>query len=263
MRRYYLRHALAMSFYSPALYRDAARNWRGFGLTYLAGVLFLGWLRTWIKMHVDITTYLDEAVPEIVKQVPPVRIAGGEALVDGPQPCVIHEPRSGQIIAVLDTTGQALPKEADTAPMVLTKTSLTVHRADNNETRVYELKQFDGLSLDQPSLGHWAGLFRKWYGWVLYPTIFVFVMVFRLIQVAFYAVVAAGLAKILQVQMSLGAFTRLAALAITPVLVLGTILEWAGAPLGWPGGFLLEMMYLLLAVHWNREPFQLNGAQGS
>lgn len=253
MRRYFLRHALALSFYAPALYRDAGRNWRGIGLAYLAGVLLLCWLPTWLQMHVEITTYLDEVVPEILRQVPAIRITGGEAFVEGPQPCEIREPRSGKLIAVLDTTGQTPELDAAGPPILLTRTKLIFRQPERSETRVQELKDFEGLHLDRTRLGHWAGLVRKWYAWLLYPAILGVALGLRLVQVAWYAGVGLLVCRSLRVRLGFAALMRVAAVAITPTLLLGTALDWAGAPLPWLFGFLLEMMYLVLGIQWNRQ----------
>jgi uncharacterized protein DUF1189 len=252
MRRYFLRHALAMSFYSPDLYRDVGRNWTGIGLTYLLGVLLLCWLPSWIKMHVDVGTFFDEVYPAIVQQVPPIQFANGEAVVEGPQPCLIREPKSGQLIAFIDTTGAVPSLEAVSAPVLLTKTQLILHREDHSETR-YELKTFDGTHIDRDLLYRWGKLFSSWYALFLYPAILGFSLAYHMIQVLTYAGFGFGASRLLGVRLGFGALMRLSAVAITPSLILGTVLEWAGLSLGWAPGFFLEMAYMLLAIRSNRD----------
>ena len=93
MNRYGRLQALTLSFYSRALYRDVAQNWKGAGLLYLWNVLALSWMACAFATHSR-----SDALDRIIDQVPPIRIEHGVAFVDAQQPfkAAVHYPSSFQ-----------------------------------------------------------------------------------------------------------------------------------------------------------------------
>ncbi len=51
MKRFGLFHPIWMSFYSRALYRDVAQNWKGTGFLYLLFLLALSWIHPIVQLH--------------------------------------------------------------------------------------------------------------------------------------------------------------------------------------------------------------------
>ena len=64
MKQFGLLRAIWLSFYSPELYRDVARNWRGFGLLYLTVLLALSWLPTPVQWFSGLRDFATTEAPQ-------------------------------------------------------------------------------------------------------------------------------------------------------------------------------------------------------
>ncbi|HEV8375196.1 MAG TPA: DUF1189 family protein, partial [Candidatus Polarisedimenticolia bacterium] len=94
MKQYGIFHPLALSFFSRSLYRDVAENWRGTGFLYLLLLLALCWIPPIVKFHRMTSGVLLTLGPAVLEQVPTVRIRGGEASIQEPQPYSVTVPGS-------------------------------------------------------------------------------------------------------------------------------------------------------------------------
>src|SRR6185503_9036577 len=128
MKRYSIFHPLVLSFFSKSLYRDVGKNWRGTGLLYLLIILAILWIPTIIKGQLATSAWVTGDSKEITKQIPPITITKGQVSTDVPMPHVIKDPKTGEDIAIIDTTGTYKDLDNSDAKLLLTKSKLIVKR---------------------------------------------------------------------------------------------------------------------------------------
>jgi hypothetical protein len=101
----------------------------------------------------------------------------------------------------------------------------------------------------------WLVTGKTWFAPIAYLVLLIGSFVFRAIQVLIYALIGLLFANLLQASISYKTLMRLAAVAITPVLVLDLILEFLPIhiPLWWFLGIVVGLGYLFFAVKSNTE----------
>src|SRR6185369_1156164 len=254
MKRYSIFHPLVLSFFSKDLYRDVGKNWRGTGLLYLFLVLALFWIPTVIKGHLGFTRWIDKDAKALTQQIPPITIINGHASTNVPLPYFIKDPKTGESLALIDTRDNSEAGNTS-VPLVLTETKLITNKSAT-ETRIYDLSSVGNFSVDQTRVEGWLGTARQWFFPALYPLGVLFSFIFRGIQVLIYALIGLLFARMLNANLDYQTLMRLAAISITPVLVLNLLLEFV--PVHIPGwlllGIIIELGYLFFAVKVNAEP---------
>lgn len=254
-RRYGPFRALAMSFFSAALYRDAAAHWRALAFGYLALLLGIVWLTTVSVLHHRFGRWYANDGPAFVAQIPPLSVKDGELSAEVDQPYFFTDEATGEVLAVIDTTGTITTLEQAGARVLLTKTEAIV---ENNprEVRVYRFKSFGDFAVDRAVIQRWLGELAKWLGFILFPFALAGSYFYRVIQVLIYALIGLFVARILQVQLSYPAAVSVAILSITPSVLLSTAaqLTQTTIPFSWAFSFLMAMSYMFFGVYSNRSP---------
>jgi hypothetical protein len=254
MKRYSFFHAPFLSFFSKAFYRDVGQYWRGTGLAYLLIILALFWIPSIIKMQLGFGRFVDTDSKEMTEQIPAVTISHGKVSTDVPTPYFIRDPASGTPLAIIDLTDQKETlANAPTQIVVLTKSKLIMR--NERETRTFDLATVESFYLDRARVEGWLASARTWFVPVLYPLLLLFSFVFRTVQILIYALIGLLFAHLLHANLGYKTLMRLAALAITPVLVLDLILEFLPfhIPLWSLLGVGVALGYLFLAVKSNTE----------
>jgi hypothetical protein len=254
MKRYSVFHPLILSFFSKSLYRDVGKNWRGTGLLYLLFVLVLIWIPTMIKGYLGLARFTDKEATEITQQIPPITITNGHASTNVPLPHYIKIPKTGETLAIIDTRDNSEASNRS-VPIVLTETKVVTNRGAS-ETRIYDLSGVQSFFVDQTRVESWLSIARRWFFPVVYPLAVLFSFIFRAVQILIYALIGLLFARMLNANLDYKTLMRLAAISITPVLVLNLLFEFV--PVRIPGWFLLgiiiELAYLFFAVKVNSEP---------
>src|SRR5437762_1391096 len=106
-RRYSAFSALFLApLFSGELSRDIARRWRGIGFWFVVLQLLITWLVVLIVWQRGFNRFVQNDMPKISDQIPPVTIKDGVASSPVTQPYEIKDPESGKPFVVIDTTGQ-------------------------------------------------------------------------------------------------------------------------------------------------------------
>ena len=253
MKRYSFFHAFVLSFFSKWFYQDVGQQWRGTGLAFLLVALVLVWIPTTIKVHWGLSKFLATDAPKLTSQIPAITISNGKVSTDVPTPYFINEPDSGSPLIIIDTTGKYENLDNTTAKMLLTRTKIISR--DNFQTKVYDLSAVQSFYVDRARVEGWLSLGGRWFALVLYPLAVIFSFIFRGIQILIYALVGLLFTKLLNVNLSYQTLMRLAAVSLTPILVLDLFFEFVPLhiPLWWLLGVCIALGYLFLAVRWNTE----------
>lgn len=243
-------NTLYLSFYSKPLYRHVAREWEGFPFSYLLLLALIAIVPTTFLTTAALSRYLDSDGAYIIEQIPTIQITQGKVSIDAPQPYFIYSPEN-EVVAVLDTTGKHTSL-ADTPAFVLLTDHMLLMRENEYKTESHDLSPVDGFSMDRAKAQAWADRFGSWFMVALFPFLLGMMYLFRMVQVLVYAGMASVIARIVKVRLHFDAMLRIAAVAMTPPLILGIILGSFG------GGFsgltiLITLGYLYFALRANTE----------
>jgi hypothetical protein len=255
MRRFSILQPLYLSFYSGDLYRDVRRNWKGTGFLYLLLLLALTWMPVMARLHKEMSEEIRREAPKFVEQVPQVTIVKGEVSIDRKVPYTIADPDTGTPLLVIDTSGRTSSLEQTNAPVLLTKNKLMYRQQQRSETRIYDLTAIDDLTVDQALVSRWVEEFRRYFAIVAYPFAVAGSFAYRVLQMLLYAAIGMLFVSRLKAQLDYLTMLRLASVAITPVVVLSTLVKLTGMqiPLAGLVSFAIAMGYLFFAVKANAD----------
>lgn len=254
MKRYSILHAFVFSFFSKSFYQDVGRNWRGTGLLYLFILLVIVWIPTMIKMQIGFSRFVDREAPSITQQIPLITIKNGEVSTDVETPYAIKD-QQGNPIAIIDLTSDYQNLDDTTASVLLTKTKVFMRNERRGETRSYDLSNVESFEIDRAGVEGWLQTARRLLVPVLFPIVLIVTFILRAIQILIYAAIGLLFARMLNTTLSYKTLMRLAAVALTPVLLLNLLLEFLpfSIPFWWLFGTVIGLAYLFLAVKSNAE----------
>ena len=254
MKKYSILNPLALSFYSKELYRDVGQEWRGTGFLYLFLLLALAWIPIAFKVHTGFVKWLNENAPAFLLQVPAVNIQNGRVYTDVPTPYVITS-NTGEPIVIIDLTGEYTDLDNTTAVILLTEDKLHLKQENRRQTQVHDLSQVQHFSLNRQDLEAWAVWARTWFGVMFYLVVLLSEFGYRIVQALLYAAVGLAFCKSLKTSLPYLTVLRLAVIALTPVILVQTILS--AMDIGFPGAWLLWLVialgYLYFGVKANAE----------
>jgi uncharacterized protein DUF1189 len=250
MKRYSYFHAFIFSFFSKSFYQDVARYWRGTGYLYIFIALLLLWIPSMIRMQRGFARFAEQEAPPFMKQIPHITIRKGEVSTDVTNPYFIKAD-DGKPLVIIDTTGQYQNLDDTEAFILLTKNK--VFARDERQARIFDLSGVESFDFDRTRAESWLQNVRTWLVPVIFPLAVLFSFIFRAIQILIYAAIGLLFARMLNANLSYLTLMRLAAVALTPVLLLNLILEFVpfAVPGRWLIGILIGLGYLFFAVRSN------------
>ncbi|MFB0524549.1 MAG: DUF1189 domain-containing protein [Phycisphaerae bacterium] len=256
MKKFNILHVPLLSFYSRELYRDVGWNWRGVCFGYLLLLLVICSALSMFAVHRALSNFVDKEVPPLIDQVPRITITDGQVSIDEPQPYYIKAPDSNDVLVVVDTTGTIQSLDDTKAIVLLTKTKVT-WRQGKMETRTFDLTQVKHFVLDKDRIMGWLDIIKKYLVLALYPFAVLASYIFRIIQALIYGAIGLLFATWCRVKLSYAALLRLAVVAVTPCIIVRTILELASLYLPWWAYlwfFLAAMGFLFFGVKACSQP---------
>jgi hypothetical protein len=249
MRQYAGVHALFMSFFSPRLYRDVAAHWRGTGFLYLLLLLALSWVPVMVKVQLASRRFAASELPRVSRDFPAIDLRAGRASSPVQQPYTMRDPATGRPLLVLDTSGTITSLDTTRAPFLLTADTLHFHDQWRGARKV-PLRYLPDVSLTGEKLEGWMEAFAPWIGIALYPVALLASLLVRILVAALLALLALAIGLALRRGITYRAGLRLACVAMTPAILVSTLVTslsisvpyWPQAALG------ITVLYLLLAV---------------
>lgn len=249
MSKYTIFHIPLLSFYSTDLYRDMAFNKKGIGFGYLFLLLAVCWLILVIAADSYISESLDKYAPALINQVPVITITDGQASIEESQPYYIDDPESGAPIAVIDTTGTINSLDDTEAVVLLTRTH-AIFEKNQFETRSFDLREVGDFVIDRNLLEGLVDATKTYTPFVIYPIALAGSYFYRIIQMLIYAAIGLIFVSICKAKLDYDQLLRLSVVAVTPCILINTLLMVIGAKLPMAGFmfFALAMIYLYLGV---------------
>lgn len=239
----------ALAFFSRALYRDVALRWQGIAFGYLLLLLAICWIPGAIRIDHSFASFVEQEAPLVIEQVPDITIIDGRAFVDQPQPYTIHDPKTDEALLVIDTTGTITSLEQTDARALVTARQ-AIFQKNAIETRSFSFETVDRYTLDQQKIYHWLDIAKTWAAPVLYPLCTLGSYAYRILQVLLYACIGLLLTRLCKGTLPFESLLRLSVVAITPAIIIGTLLDASSIELPMAGlwFFLLAMGYLLFGI---------------
>ena len=252
MKRHGLMETPILAFFSKDLYRDVAENWKGIGLPYLLFVLALCWIPFTLSAHIGINRFVEQQGPAVIEQIPTITISQGQVSIAAEVPYFIKDPKKGTPLAILDPGGTIESLDNSTAMLLLTRTKL-MFKKDKRETRVYDLSSVKQFTLTREDAQKWLTVVAKWLMIALFPLIVAFSLIYRLLQALLYGWIGSTFAKNLNAPLPYKTLVRLAIVAVTPAILLDTLLDLAHvqSPVWSLVCFGISMGYLLFGIKAN------------
>ena len=223
MRRFNFFQAWSMSFFSRDLYADVGRNWKGFGWAYLFLLIAVTWLPASYTIHSGLTHWARTEAPQVLKDFPRLTITKGVVTADRETPYVMNDD-AGRPVLMIDLTGQNTTLEASKTQALLTKNKL-IMRQSAGETRMYDLSNIDNFWVDRDRILGWLNTFSSWFALLLFPFLVAASFVFRVLQNLIYAGLCLAFAQGMKSQLQFNVAMRLAAVAVTPAIIVDTLAD--------------------------------------
>jgi hypothetical protein len=243
MKKFSIIHIPVLSFFSRDLYREAGLSWKGICFGYLFLFLAVCWIPMMVKINLGFAGFVKNDAPPVLEQVPEITITDGQVSIKEPQPYYIKIPDTNNILAVIDTTGSIESPHDVNAFCLLTKNSI-IMKESNFETRTYDLSQVKQLTFSGDDIMKLLHIAKKFLFIILYPILLLISYVYRIIQALIFAAIGLLFASLHRVSLSYGSLLRLAVVAMTPCMIIKTVLGLVGFYLSCGAG----LVYLLITL---------------
>ncbi len=249
MRRFTIVHPLYMAFYSRALYRDVARNWKGYGVAYLLSLVALCMIPSALTTQSAISDFLNKEGPKIIRQMPAVTISKGRLSIDRPEPYFVRDEKTGDPVILFDADDKASPGERAKVPILVLRSEIIV-RGEGGQVRHLDLSDVDGFHSDKRLLYDWMDDLSESLALFLYPFIVLFSFIVRIFETAVCGAIGAAFAKSLNSRLTYPDLMRLSVIALTPSMVVGAVVKIAGViiPLWWAAGLPITLAFLYYGI---------------
>lgn len=253
MRQYSILHGLFLSFGSRRFFQDVAANWRGASFVLLLLIALLIALRLALFINNGLSEFDRAHGPGYIRQLPTITVENGRASTPEAIPYMITEPASGRPVAIIDTTREKVDFNNTRAFVYVSQTQVA-YRKDANETRIYEIDQFEDMVITRESAHKLVDFLADWLGWILAPFVFAGVYVFKLIIALLYGLVGLLIGNIMKIQLPYDALVSLAIVTAVPVTVVEFLagLLASGFSIPWVLALLINLALLGFAIYANK-----------
>lgn len=265
--------AVFLAFFSMDFYKDVAKNWKGLAFLYLFLLLLGSWIISAVRLQIGLNQFIAEDASFFSAQLPAVKVNQGELSIDKLVPYYIKD-KTGTVVVVFDTselskikhpsTGAKLfsnpdadlPQvNSDTPLIIVARKMIFFH--DGQKTNPMDLSKFDNMQVDSDKVNGFLHFLKMWLGPIVVLVMVPMGWIFCAIQSLIYAAFGTLFAKLKKTSLGFDQLVRLSIIAITPPLIVDTIMRILAVPvpLFWgPLAFLVSMSYIFLAVGVTAEP---------
>lgn len=254
MNRYNMLQAIYMSFYSKDLYRDVATAWGAKTFLYLLILLTLSWILLSYQIQHALNLAYQHNSDKIVEQIPVITIKDGKISTPENRPYIIVNPDSKEKIAIIDVSGSYKTIEQAQTPILVTQTQL-ITQPKEGETKINEIPANFNFVADPKVI---KGYVEKYLGfvWIVFLVLFTIgSYIYRVIQALLYAIIGRVGSALFGFHLNYDKILSIAMVAITPVIVLSTILDFFGVVFPYESllYFFLAMFYLFYGMSANKS----------
>lgn len=270
MKRFSRVSAFWASFYSHDLYRDVVRNWKGIGVLYLLLLLAICWLPSAAGWYVGLSEFGRREGQTLVQEMPSIQIQGGVMTADPPGRHEILLGSDGnELLVVIDDSIDTIPSDMSEDALVFTRHEAGMIRPSQNERRIWVLTDDMDIEVAPGDVGAFLGTLAFWIPPLGYVGAVAGSLVFRILQALLYGGIAILFARSRRVSLEYAGAVRLAAVAVTPVVIVRTLLwliPWDPVWwIRWPVAVVVTVAYIgsgVRAIDSPPEGAELSGSAG-
>lgn len=248
--------ALYQSFYSRKLYRDVATEWKGIGVLYLLLLLALTWIPSAVRWYGGLRDFSATSGRRVVTQLPIIEIRNGIMRATPGGRHQLRDESTGETFLIVDDTIDAVPNDIATQTMVLTRREFGVINPQRDERRIFPFSDTTTFDLSAAKAQRFLDAIPMFFAPLAYMACVAGSLVFRTLQVVVYGQIALFVARRMKVNLDTKAAIRLAAVAITPVVIFRTALWFAPSEpswyIRWPIALAITLAMLYFAVRANQ-----------
>ena len=229
--------AICRSAYSKELYREV-QYWRGRAVAYTAVLLILCWTPTFIKGQIQFAKVIDEGAQKILPKIPVIRFEHGQITTPENKPYMVETGEPPKMIAIIDTSGKYTSLDGQEAVVLLTRDKCMLRKRDGS-VQIFDLSKSKSrpLLLDQSFYSRVLRLVKLWFLPIASVLVFALSFFKRLIQAFLIGLLGLALTHALNVDLDLGELFGIATVAMTPAMILQTVVAVAGVRI--PGSWIL------------------------
>ncbi len=254
MQQYNMLQAFFMSFYSRKLYRDVAVNWGGKTFWYLFLLLLLSWIFAVYQAQSFLNISFKQMPENIISQIPIMTIKDGKLITPQNHPYIITDPKSHANWAIIDTSGQYQTLDQAKTPILITQTEIYT-QTNPNEIKENKIPNHLNITLVPEKIKSYL----QYYSHFVWIPIFIFALLgsyfYRIIQVLLYSIIGKIFSAIGNFPLTYSQIVQITMIAITPVIVIATILDGLGVIIKYQFllYFVLAMLYMFYGIVANKK----------
>jgi len=208
--------AVVKAFHSVSFYDEVRRRWRGRGFAYLLVLTALASVLQALAIQRTYSGFVEEDLPEILAEMPPITLRGGTARVEADKPVLLR--RGKQLVAILDTKGGVVSLENTDALVLLTARNLQMRGFGGSITEL-PLEDFGDRTLGPEDIVAAARGLRGLLPLLVYPLVVASAYFYRVLELVAFALLARIWTLRTAPALSTEAVFRLTAVALTPAVV--------------------------------------------
>lgn len=243
-KKYNLVQLPFLAFFSKSLYRDVGQNWKGANFAYLFLLLAICWVPSSLSLRKDLVKSLDNNQLHLINQLPDIHIKNGRVEMDQQKPYHI-ENRSGQTVAIIDTTG-SMNYISDEHVMALLTSSKLIVRRGKNQFNTLDLSQVSEFHLNKQIANQWLQTTRNALAPLSYGLFLLLSYIFAVLAMLLTAIVGLMLSTAMHSSLKFAGVLRIAVAAATPSIILITVSSALG--LSVPGLAYVAFIFLYLLI---------------
>ena len=225
-RRYSALAVVVLSFCSADAYRDVARRWGGIGFLYLILVAAITAVPPAIAAHVRLAEIMNVQVPELLSDFPLIQLKSGEASARGYSSDVYSfvDHQSNRPLLYVDTTGRPETGHRSTAIIELSKRELTIH-LQHYPYIVISVSDLPTVTFGSKQVAAILQSAVYWLGPAVFVVVFCAGLIGRFVLAMLLGAAGQILRRIFAADLDYSALVRLAAVAMTPAVILAMFVD--------------------------------------
>ena len=196
---------------------------KSFVYRYLLLILAICSIPAFFIINTNIHDYINGPGKKVIQQVPEIYIKDGAIHTEVSLPFIINDPETEKELIIIDNTGKYSSLE-DSEAFILLKNGELVVRTHENNAQHFDLSEFNDFKINKTKLKESIPLV-KWVVILMYIMYTLFLFIFYLILVHIYAWSGGFLDQFAGSGLSYQPILRISTLAITPVLIIDSVLK--------------------------------------
>ncbi len=244
---------LYLAFYSKDAYIRAVREWKGIGFGYLFVLIFLStacigiWVHTWTNVAIAQVEKL------VLPQLPTMTFKDGRLTIDKELPYLITV--NDNVICRFDKT-DALPADrAEFAPLVVGETKFAHYVRGKGLVKEWIYDKILSSIIDPLEVAKFIKFLKTWFGLIVAAILLPIHFLWVASQTLILGAIGRVFTSTMGLMLSYGKRVRISVVAVTPGVVLGTILIVANQFFAlWLGIYgIMAAVYLFYGVYCNKH----------